>query len=171
MRKAQLILRLMRERDHWELLLNYVGATRMTIRGVTGSWSVHDIISHVMIREEYLADRLSEVAEGRYHLPCKTQDELETFLEEYGYPDFESPLISDKIADDWVVNKYKTTPPKFLVEREIHAFDSVLSGIKALSEHQLNEQSLFQLIRKYTYEHFREHAVEIRKRFKTPVKR
>jgi hypothetical protein len=171
MRKAQLILRLMRERDQWELLLNYVGSTRMTIRGVAGSWSVHDIISHVMVREEFLADRLSEITEGRVHISCKTQDELETFLEDYGYPDFESPLINDQIADDWVVSKYRTTPPKYLVEREIHAFDSILSGIKALSEQQLNQQDLFQKIKKYTYEHYREHAVDIRQRFKTPLKR
>jgi len=171
MRKAQLIVRLMRERDHWELLLNYVGSTRMMIRGVTGSWSVHDIISHVMVREEYLADRLSEIAEGRIHLPCKSQDELETFLEDYGYPDFESPLINEILADDWVVSKYKTTPPKDLVEREIHGFDAVLAAIKALSEDQLNQNDLIQKIRKYTYEHYREHAVEIRQRFKTPLKR
>ena len=170
MRKAQLILRLMRERDHWELLLNYVGSTRMTIRGVTGSWSVLDIISHVMVREEYLADRLSEIAEERLHIPCKTQDELDTFLEDYGYPDFESPLINEQSADEWVVSKYKTTPPRDLVEREIHAFDSVLSGIKALSEEQLNQHGLIRKMRKYTYEHYREHAVEIRQRFKTPLK-
>jgi len=171
MRKVQLILRLMGERDRWELLLNYVGSPRMTIRGVTGSWSVHDIIAHVMVREEYLADRLSEIAEGRVHVSCKTQDELETFLEDYGYPDFESPLLNEQLADDWVVSKYRTTPPKYLVEREIHAFDSILAGIRGLSERQLDQRDLIQMIRKYTYEHYRVHAVEIRQRFKTPVKR
>ena len=171
MRKERLTAHLLRERDKWELLLNYVGSIRMTIRGVTGAWSVHNIISHVMAREEYLADRLAEIAEGRALPACKTQDELDTFLEEFGYPDFESASVNEKSADEWVVNKYKTTAHMDLVEREIHAFDAILAGIKSLSEEQFLQSDLIGLIRKYTYEHYREHAAEIRRRFKTPLKR
>ena len=171
MRKAQLIARLMHERDQWELLLNYVGAGRMDIGGVTGAWSVKDILSHVMACEEYLADRLTEIAEGRLLPPCKSQDELDTFLEDFGYPDFESSLMSEQSADDWVVRKFKYIPHKDLVEREIHAFDSILAGINVLSEAQLNHGDLIRKIRKFTFEHYRHHAVEISRRFKTPVKR
>ena len=55
--------------------------------------------------------------------------------------------------------------------QEIQAFDAIIESLSALSEYQLTEHNLYKLIAHYTYEHYNEHAADIRKRFKSPVKR
>ena len=171
MRKQRLLHRLQDERQHWELLINYVASSRMGIGCVAGTWAVRDIIAHIVAQEQYLADRLAEIARGESFSVCQTQDELDTFMEEYGYPDFESPLLQPEIANDWVVNKYKSVSNGDLVALELHAFDAILEALSTLTEYQLDDNNMFRLIAHYTYEHYNEHAADIRKRFNSPVKR
>ncbi len=153
------------------MLINYVASSRMGIGCVAGTWAVRDILAHIVAQEQYLADRLAEVARGEGLSVCQTQDEMDTFLEEFGYPDFESPNLQLDIANDWIVNKYKSVSNADLVAQEIHAFDAVIESFSALTEYQLEEHELFKLIAHYTYEHYNEHAADIRKRFSSPVKR
>ena len=171
MRKLRFLHRLQNERQDWELLINYVASSRMGIGCVAGTWAVRDIIAHIVAQEQYLADRLAEIARGEPFSVCQTQDELDTFLEEYGYPDFESSILQQDIANDWVVNRYKSVSNADLVAQEMHAFDAIIESLSALSEHKLLEYDLFKLIAHYTYEHYNEHAADIRKRFSSPVKR
>ena len=171
MRKANFLARLQNERQNWELLINYVASSRMGIGCVAGTWAVRDILSHIAAQEQYLADRLAEIARGEVTSFCRTQDELDTFLEEFGYPDFESPLLQQDIANDWVVNKYKSIANPELVALEIQAFDAIWENIQALTDEQLSENKLYGRIVPYTYAHYKEHAADIRKRFHSPVKR
>jgi hypothetical protein len=171
MRKLRFLHRLQNERQEWELLINYVASSRMGIGCVAGTWAVRDILAHIVAQEQYLADRLAEIARGESFSVCQTQDELDTFLEEYGYPDFESPLLQPDIANDWVVNKYKSVSNEDLVSQEIHAFDAILESLGGLSEYQLADNDLYRLVAHYTYEHYNEHAADIRKRFRSPVNR
>jgi hypothetical protein len=171
MRKLRFLTRLQNERHEWELLINYVASSRMGIGCVTGTWAVRDILAHIVAQEQYLADRLAEIARGESFSVCQTQDELDTFLEEFGYPDFESPNLKQDTANDWVVNKYKSVSNEDLVGQEIHAFDAIIESLSAISEIQLNDHNLFKLVAHYTYEHYNEHAADIRKRFSSPVNR
>jgi len=171
MRKPHFLAHLQDERQEWELLINYVASSRMGIGCVAGTWAVRDIIAHIVAQEQYLADRLAEIARGEPFSVCQTQDELDTFLEDFGYPDFESPLLKQEIANDWVVNKYKSVSNRDLVAQEIHAFDAVWEFLQVLTEYQLSEHNLYERIAHYTYKHYNEHAADIRKRFKSPVKR
>ena len=62
MTKNQFIGRLLHERDKLELLLNRVGFTRrMTIKGVSGKWSIKEILAHILAYEQYVADRMNEI--------------------------------------------------------------------------------------------------------------
>jgi hypothetical protein len=171
MRKSRFLTRLQDERQEWELLINYVASSRMGIGCVAGTWAVRDILAHIVAQEQYLADRLAEIARGECFSVCHTQDELDTFLEEYGYPDFESPILQLDIANDWIVNRYKSVSSPDLVAQEIHAFDAIWEAVQALTGKQLSENNLYERIAHYTYEHYNEHAVDIRSRFKSPVKR
>lgn len=171
MRKSRFLARLQDERQNWELLINYVSASRMGISCVAGTWAVRDILAHIIAQEQYVADRLSEFARGETFSVCRSQDELDTFLEEFGYPDFESPILKQEIANDWVTNKYKSVPNPELVALEIHAFDAIWENVQVLTSYQLSENNLYKLVAHYTYEHYNEHATDIRKRFSTPVKR
>ena len=96
MTKKILIERLLRERDKFELLLNRVGYTRrMTLTGVSGKWSIKDILAHILSYEQYMADRMHEILHHEVYVPCKTQTALDAFLDQFGYPDFGSPLLDD----------------------------------------------------------------------------
>ncbi len=77
-RKEIFLARLMLERDKFELLLNRVGYTRrMTLKGVSGKWSVKDLLAHVLAYELYIADRMDEILHGEQYTPCRTQNALD----------------------------------------------------------------------------------------------
>ncbi len=170
MRKSQFLLRLRNEREKWEHVMNYVGASRVGIGGVSGAWSTRDVLAHVMAHEQYLADRLQQIQQGEALPPCQSYEELETFFDDFGYPDFESSLLTEQSANAWVIEKYKNTPFKDLIVLELHAYDSIYESVMTLSEQQLEAHNLFPVIADYTYKHYQQHAADIRKRFKNPVK-
>ncbi len=164
MRKYQFINHLLAERDHFEHLLNEVGAARLTtLSGVSGLWSVKDIIAHVMSYEQYVADRITEIIQGETYRPARTQPALEAFLDKFGYPDFGSRLLDDEIANTWVVAKYHNTPLDDVVAHELQAFGAILSGLSALSEAQVAQNELFSHIAEHTYEHYHEHVKDIQR--------
>jgi hypothetical protein len=156
-------------REDWEHALNFVGSIRLGLAGVSGYWSARDVLAHILSREQYLADRLHEIQRGESLPPCQTQEELETFYADFGYPDYESSLLTEAEANERAVRKLKYTPFLELVELELRVYDSIYESVKALSEEQLNEGNLFKRIARYTYEHYRHHVADIRKRFNLPV--
>ena len=169
--KAELIARLMRARDEWELLINHVGATRIGIGQISGHWSVKSIVAHIMIREQYLADRLAEIARGEQFYPCETLELLDAFMAEFGYPDFESPMISEETANEWVYQKYKNVEMRELVADELHAFEAILAEVRAMPPEVLNQQGLIKKIQATTLEHCRHHSADIKKHFKQSILR
>lgn len=171
MRKAQLLARMMIARDEWELLVNHVGSIRVGIGGVSGHWSVKNIVAHVMTREQHLADRLAEYARGEPCRPCGNWEAFDAFIEEFGFPDFDSPLISQDAANELVYEKYKNAAMNELVADELNAFSAVLAGVRALTEEQLDEFNLAPKIKQVTIDHYRHHMADIRKRFKRTLLR
>jgi hypothetical protein len=124
-----------------------------------------------MAREQYMADRLEEILQGTSLPACQTQDELDTFLEEFGYPDFESSILPGDQANEWAVLKYRNQPFNELMDFEIHVFEELHENILSLSEEQLNETNLAERLAQFTYKHYRQHAADIHRRFKAPLKR
>jgi len=162
MKKRRFLHHLLAERDKFERLLNQLGfARQITISGVTGQWSVKDIIAHIMSYEQYTADRLAEIIHGEPYTPARTPAELDTFLEKFGYPDFGSDLLDDDGPNAWIVEKYKNISLDDIVAHEIQAFGAIVSGLDALSETQLDQHHLFENITSNTYEHYREHSRDI----------
>lgn len=170
MYKTQLIVQMLRARDEWELLINHVGLPRVGIGGVSGSWSVKDILAHILCREQHLADRLSEIARGETEIVCHTASDLEAFMEEFRYPDFASPLVSEAEADELVFRKYRSVPMNELVADELHAFESILAAVRQIPEDTLNARGLMRRIKTVTIDHYLEHGADIRKRFKRPLR-
>jgi hypothetical protein len=162
--KEIFIARLLRERDKFELLLNRVGYTRrMTLKGVAGKWSIKDVLSHIWAYEQFLADRMHEIAHEQSYTPCKTQTALDAFLDEFGYPDFGSPLLDDDSPNEWVIEKYKNVSLEDLVGQEIQAFSSIIAALEAIPEETITRHNLYNRVAKHTYEHYREHAHEIKR--------
>ena len=158
------LARLMHERDKFELLLNRVGYTRrMTLKGVVGKWSIKDILAHVLAYELYIADRMHEILHGEEYVPCRTQNALDAFLDEFGYPDFGSPLLDDDGPNEWIVEKYKNVSLDDVVAQEIQAFAAVISALEKMSEELMNKHNLYDRIANNTFLHYREHTADIKR--------
>jgi hypothetical protein len=163
MPKTQFISRLLHERDRFEILLNRAGFTRhMTMKGVTGHWSIKDIIAHIWAYEQYIADRLNEILHGESYVPCKTHNALEAFLDEFGYPDFGSPLLDDDAANAWVFEKFRNIPLEEIVAQEIQAFTSIVSALEVMPEESIKRHHLLERVADNTYHHYRDHIRDIR---------
>jgi hypothetical protein len=162
--KEIFLARLMHERDKFELLLNRVGYTRrMTLKGVAGKWSIKDVLAHIWVYEQYLADRMHEIMNDQPYTPCKTQTALDAFLDEFGYPDFGSPLLDDNSPNEWIVEKYKNVSLEDVVAQEIQAYCSILDSLESLPEELIVHHNLYNRVVKHTYEHYREHAHQIKR--------
>lgn len=164
MTKKQFISRLLRERDKFELLLNRVGYTRrMTLKGVAGKWSIKDTLAHIWAYEQYIADRMHEILYSQPYMPCKTQTALDAFLDEYGYPDFGSPLLDDDIPNNWIVERHRNVSLEDVVAQELEAFASIISALEGMSDELILSHNLYNRIAQHTYEHYREHTHEIKR--------
>lgn len=162
--KKQFIEKLMHERDKFELTLNRVGYTRrMTLKGVSGKWSIKDILAHILSYELYIADRMNEILHGEPYAPCKTQTALDAFLDQHGYPDFGSPLLDDDAPNEWVVERYKNVSLEEVVAQEIQAFVSIVAMLEKMPEKTIAGHNLFDRIANNTYHHYREHLHDIRR--------
>jgi hypothetical protein len=158
------LARLMRERDKFELLLNRVGYTRrMTMKGVSGRWSIKDMLAHILAYEQYIADRMNEILHGEEYVPCKTQTALDAFLDEFGYPDFGSPLLDEDGPNEWVIEKYKNVALDDVIAQEIQAFVAIVTSVETISEEAMNRHQLYDRISNHTYRHYREHGAEIKR--------
>jgi len=166
--KEIFLARLMHERDKFEMLLNRVGFThRMTMKGASGKWSVKDILAHILAYEQYIADRMNEILHNETYLPCKTQNALDAFLDEFGYPDFGSPLLDDDEPNAWIAEKYKTVSLEDVVAQEIQAFALIISTIEKLPEDKINQHNLYERVASNTYQHYRQHVADIRRRLRS----
>jgi hypothetical protein len=162
--KEIFLARLMHERDKFELLLNRVGYTRrMTLKGVSGKWSVKDMLAHILSYEQYMADRLHEILHGEEYVPCRTQNALDAFLDEFGYPDFGSPLLDDDGPNEWIVEKYKNVSLDDVVIQEIQSFGAIISSLEKMPEELMTRHGLYDRIASNTFGHYREHTVEIKR--------
>jgi hypothetical protein len=162
--KEIFLARLMHERDKFELLLNRVGYTRrMTLKGVSGKWSIKDILAHILAYEQYVADRMNEILHGEEYVPCRTQNALDAFLDEFGYPDFGSPLLDDDAPNEWIVEKYRSVSLDDVVTQEIEAFAGIIFAIENMPEEMMNRHRLYDRVANNTFGHYREHMADIRR--------
>ena len=153
----------MRERDKLELLINRIGFTRrLTIPGVLGKWSIKDMLAHLLAYELYIADRLEEVLHNEPYIPCKTQNALDAFLDQFGYPDFGSPLLDEAEPKEWIFGKYKNVSLEDVVTQELNAFTSIIDSLEKLSEESINKHNLYERVANNTYKMYRGHIRDIK---------
>jgi len=166
--QKQFINRLLTERDKFEQLLNQIGFTRrMTMKGVSGNWSIKDIIAHIWAYEQYIADRVNEIAHGETYTACRTHNALDAFRDEFGYPDFGSPLLDDDTSNAWVYERYRNIPLDEIVAQELQAFNSIIATLETMPENQIKVHNLYNRVADNTYHHYREHIRSIKTWLKT----
>ena len=154
----------MHERDKFELLLNRVGYTRrMTLKGVAGKWSIKDVLAHILAYEQFITDRMHEILHGETYLPCKTQTALDAFIDQFGYPDFGSPLLDEESPREWVIERYRNVSLDDIIAQELQAFASIVSSLEKMPEETINRHNLYDRVVKHTYHLYRSHASEIKR--------
>jgi hypothetical protein len=154
----------MHERDKLELLINRIGFTRqLTIPGVLGKWSIKDMLANLLAYELYIADRMEEVLHNEPYIPCKTQNALDAFLDQFGYPDFGSPLLGESEPDEWIVSKYRSVSLEDVVTQELNAFLSIIDSIEKLSEEAIDHHNLYERVASNTYKRYRLQIRDIRR--------
>jgi len=166
--KRIFIEKLLRERDKFELLLNRIGFTRrMTMKGVIGTWSIKDIIAHIWAYEQYIADRMNEIAHEGTYTPCTDHKTLDAFRDEFGYPDFGSTLLTDDEANAWVYEHYINVSLEEVVAQEIQAFTSIVTALEKMPEEMIKHHNLLNRVADNTFHHYREHTRDIKAWLKT----
>lgn len=162
MNKTTFLERLQHERDKFESLLNRLGfARKLTMMGVVGGLSIKDLLADVLSREQFLADRLSEILHGEVYAPSASYTALENFQQLHGYPDYESPLLEKEKPNHLVVYKFKNIGMDEIVEQELAAFTNILDSFQNLTHNQCLDHDLFHRIAEHTYKPYRRASLEI----------
>ncbi|MBL8062778.1 MAG: hypothetical protein JNK32_07165 [Anaerolineales bacterium] len=156
MNKTILLERLQNERDSFELLLNRIGfARQLTMKGVSGSMTVKDLLADVLSHEQFIADRLSEILHGQMYSPSASFTALENFQREYGYPDYESPLAEKDKPHPPVTEFYKNIGFDEIVSEELVVYANILEAVQKLTHHQCLDHDLYHRVAEHTYRPYR----------------
>jgi hypothetical protein len=162
--REMFVERVLRERDRFEQLLNRVGyLRRMTLKGVAGKWSVKEALAYLWAHEQYLADRLYEIRHHQGYTVCHTAAEQDAFLEEFGYPDFGSPLLEIEACRAWLAERYQQVSLDDLASQEMEAFCAIISALETLPEEAFLQHNLYTRVIQHTCEQYREYAHAIRR--------
>jgi hypothetical protein len=106
---------------------------------------------------------MNEILHGEEYAPCKTQNALDAFLDENGYPDFGSPLLDDDAPNEWITEKYKSVSLDEVVAQELQAFAAIVISLEKMPEDMMNRHHLYDRVANNTYRHYREHSAEIKR--------
>lgn len=156
MNKTLFLSRLQRERDQFEGLLNRVGfSRRLTMKGVSGQLTAKDLLADVLLHEQFIADRLSEILEGEIYAPSSSFTALENFQIHYGYPDFESPLHEKDNPNLFALDSYKNIEFDEIVAQELAVYSNILDAFEKMTHHQCLDHDLFHRIAEHTYRPYR----------------
>lgn len=162
MNKQIFLLRLQRERDHFERLLNQAGFSRqLTLRGVLENLSIKDLLAETLSREQFLADRLGEIVEGESYTPCSSYAAYEKFQACHGYPDYESPFFENGAIHPLVIEKYKNVSLDDIVAQELEAYASIIESLRTLRDEQCLGHNVFQRVAEGTYKTYRRMTQDI----------
>lgn len=160
--KITFLPRLQHERDKFENLLNRVGFSRqLTMNGVSGSLSIKDLLADVLSREQFISDRLTEILHDETYSPCTSYTALENYRNNYGYPDYESPLMEQESPDPFVTRKYKNIALDEIVAQELAAYLNIIDTLQKLTHDQCLDHDLFYRTAQYTYRSYRRASMEI----------
>ncbi|MCC6261817.1 MAG: hypothetical protein IT311_13235 [Anaerolineales bacterium] len=168
MNKRIFLERLQKERDAFEILLNKAGfSRRMTMNGVLGNLSIKDLLVDILVREQFIADRLAEIIHGGAYAPAASNHAFFEFEETYGYPDYESPLYQKGQIDHLTIYKHKNIGVDEIVAQELSAFANIVSCLEKITHEQCLDFDLYHRIAEQTYRPYRRTSLEIRRWLKS----
>jgi hypothetical protein len=139
----------------------------MTMKGVSGNLSIKDLLADILTREEFIADRLSEILHNEAYSPCTSHSALDKFQAKFGYPDYESPLLEKENRNHIVTYKHKNIGVDDIVEQELAAYENIISALEKLTHDQCLDHDLFHRVAELTYKPYRRISLEINRWLKS----
>lgn len=162
MNKTSFLERLQNERDHFELLLNRVGFSRqLTMKGVVDGLSIKDLLADILLHEYYIADRLSEILHGETYSPSTSHSAFDKFEEDFGYPDYESPLYKKDAIRNSNNEKYNNIALDEIVAEELALYSNITTSLHKLTNNQCLDHDLFHRVALFTYKPYRHVSLAI----------
>lgn len=156
--KAKILSDIRTEWALFEQSLNQLSESQMLISGVTGPWSVKDILAHIIAWEKVLVDRIASITSGgEFRIPrFMNNEDVEKFNHEF-----------------FVENRARLLPDVQLEFRE--QYTSLMTLLEALDEDELfrpvpwdwadESLRLWHIVVANTSDHYQEHRLEIEKYF------
>jgi uncharacterized protein (TIGR03083 family) len=153
MTKAILLETLRTRRAEWDAVLAEVPVAQMAEPGVTGEWSVKDVIAHLTYYERWFADRLEEQLRGESYVPTELD-------------------FMGEARNDVVFQQHRDQPLAEVLADSRATFQRLVAGIEVHSEAFLLEPQQFegapgpvriwQMLRGDVYDHYPQHVPAIR---------
>jgi hypothetical protein len=154
MNKAELIDTLKTERNNWDAVLAQVGEERMTEPGVVGDWSVKDVLSHLTAWESRPLEWLEAARRGDTPRPA----------------DWPQGLSEDE-ENAWIYQRSASRPLQDVLQESRAVSNRIMELLNELPEEDLSDPqhyawtqgtSLIDRMPGNTFDHYREHAQQIR---------
>ena len=126
-----------------------------------------DLLADILTREQFISDRLNEIVHGVPYSPSISHGALDRFHEEYGFPDYESPLQEKESPDHLVIYKHRNIGLDEIISEELAAYSNILAALEKLTGDECLDHDLFHRIAQHTYRPYRRIGVEIRRWLKS----
>ena len=155
MDNKQLMETMRATRVAWQDLLMEVGEVRMTVPGVTGNWSVKDIVVHLTEWEKRTAARLIAVRQGGAPEPAPWPKNM-----------------TEEDENAWIYKANRDRTLRDVLDDSLRVHNQVIEQLQSITDEDLNTPGRFSwlagnkladYIPGNTYEHYQEHGELIRK--------
>ena len=123
MNKFELLQWLQEEYQQWQAFLDQIGPARMDQPGVTGDWSIKDIVAHLVGWQPRLIARLQAAQRGEPEPP----------------PPWPAHLQTDDEVNAWLYEAYHGRSVREVLDESQQVFQQLVAAIEALPDEILIE--------------------------------
>ena len=123
MQKSELLNGLQEEYRQWEALLEQIGPARMDQGGVTGPWSIKDIVAHLTGWRRRTVDRLHAVQRGEAEPP----------------PYWPAHLQTDDEINAWIYEANRGRSVSEVLQESDQVFQQLLAAIEGLPDEVMRD--------------------------------
>ena len=121
MKKAELLNELQEENQQWIALLEQIGPTRMDQPGVTGDWSIKDIVAHLTGWRRRTVARLQAAQRGAPEPP----------------PPWPANLQTDDEINAWIYASNQGRSVREVLDQSQQVFEQLLAAVEGLPDEVL----------------------------------
>ena len=118
MNKPELLNWLQEEYQQWEALLEQIGPTRMDQPGVSGDWSMKDIVAHLTGWQPWLISRIQAAQRGEAEPP----------------PPWPAELQADDDINAWIYESYRGRSVREVLDETYQVHQQLLTVIESLPD-------------------------------------